>query len=839
MSNDRNLIVKKNHGLTNPDAGILDIVFVSSNDDKSVELPSSSEFPTGGIFFSRGYERLITQFKDGELFRLIEWYQDQDQNYSDGRDGKHPHWAKSSSVQLIEASAFIPIYKGKLPDISTGYVDIPNLPVNKAFFIRDLEKIYGPFTASARSSDDGVKVLPYSQPILSIPHNHILKLHSEALQTAGIITPFVNDEIPQYITSLRALSTVSKGIKEEVDFISDEQLIAYFAKSKFGKKTILSKKEAEKLKSAVAEYINKGKLAKSERVTRLNDILDKYLKADGGDELVKDYLNSEKGKEFLNDYVETKPDILTKATEQIEIAIEAQEERLRQTKNDAQSQIKVQKERVEAEKSRAATEVEKIKKDAEEKISKIREKSQADWQREREEALGDLQTEIIGLEKQKKEISASVEQFYLEQDEVKCVKDLEERTTYLETHRKMLEKAVSAQSSLLRNPELVGIVTEVNTVIDMLQGRSLNQKDDEYKFNAPKIIETDPDDPRQYIQTLVEFFENDGHSISFSEIANLLINIQQSFLTVLAGLPGSGKTSSITRLSNAQGLCPQEENNSDCFLNVPVARGWVSSRDFVGFNNSLKGVFQPAKTGVYQFLRQGEQSEAEDFLRMILLDEANLSPIEHYWSEFLGMCDREGRSRPIDTGIQSDKRFLYVKNNIRFVATINNDNTTEPLSPRLCDRVPVIMMDVLHIDSAEQVASLSLNGAIKYSLLNEWFGLPPDSEQELPPLIKEFCATMILKKPEWGSEIYISQRKLNAMAAYCAKAGEYIGSFVAIDFALSQHALPLISGHGKEFRQRLECLEELAINNNLDRTSILLKKILEAGETYIDSYSFF
>ncbi len=147
-----------------------------------------------------------------------------------------------------------------------------------------------------------------------------------------------------------------------------------------------------------------------------------------------------------------------------------------------------------------------------------------------------------------------------------------------------------------------------------MQGRSLDEGNEKYIFKAPQITTVIPDQATQYIQTIVEYFENDGHSITFEETTNLLINIQQSFLTVLSGLPGSGKTSSVMRLSAAHGLYPKNEIKSDCFLNIPVARGWVSSRDFVGFNNSLKGIFQPAKTGLYQFLRQSEQPEADKLL---------------------------------------------------------------------------------------------------------------------------------------------------------------------------------------------------------------------------------
>jgi len=841
MSNEnRELIVRKNKELNNPDKGALDILFVSLDNGKDIELPSSSEFPTKGIFISKEFGHINNLFKDGELFCLQDWKESSNDSYAP--ESHHHHWAFGSSVKSIDPLAFIPIYNGKLPDIATGYIDILNLPVNKAFFIRDEMAVYGPFTANARLDNEATKASPYPQTILSIKQKGILKISNKVLEDNEIITPILRESELQYIVSLRALAAIQKDDMEEVDFTSDEQLISYFSKLKFGQKTILSKKEAEKLKNGVDDSIKKRELKEDDsRIVRLKKILDKYLnESDIGDELINSYLNSESGKAYLNRYIESKPSFAHKATDEVKEAIEVQEERLKQLQNDVQNQIRVQRERVESEKKKATLEVEKAKEEAEKEIEVIRQKSKEDLKKEEEEALGDLNREFIELERKKEEIKKILDKFYQEEQEIKNFKEVQKTTDYLTVHSEKLKKAVETQQNLLSNPDLGGKITEVKTVLDMLQGRSLDQRDEQYEFKSPKITETIPDQEKQYIQTLVEYFENDGHSISFEEITNLLVNIQQSFLTVLAGLPGSGKTSSVMRLGISQGLCSQSESNSDCFLNVPVARGWVSSRDFVGFNNSLKGVFQPAKTGIYQFLRQSEQPKADAVLRMILLDEANLSPIEHYWSEFLAMCDKEGRNRPLDTGVQGTKRYLKVANNIRFIATINNDNTTEPLSPRLCDRAPVITMDAPHIESAEQhIASLSLDGAIPYELLNEWFGIPADSDLTTPSLIDDFCEQMKSKSSELGAAIYISQRKLNAMTAYYETASRYITPIVAIDFALSQHALPLINGHGKEFRSRLETLELLAKNNNLERTLALLQNILKAGETYIDSYSFF
>ena len=844
MSNEnRELIVRIQNELGNPELGNVEILFISSNNGINIDPASSKEFPTKGIFISKQFEAIKNKFKESELFRLQKWHESEDINPSYSNESRHQHWALGSSAKSIEPFSLLPIYNGELPDISTGYVDIQNLPVNKAFFIKKSDEVYGPFNADAKREDGKTKVYPYPQTILSIPNNFVFKFRHSVLNNNKMITLSLGADEIQYVISLRLLASIPAEDKEQVDFISDEQLIAYFSKLGLGKQTILSKKETEKLKQGVAEAIKKREFLKEDgRVTRLREILDKYLEgSDIGDELINDYFDSEKGKNFLNSYIESKPSLATNASKEIKASIEEHEERFRVLQIDNQNKISAQRESVSAAKTKATHDIEEAKATAEKEINEIRKKSQIDVQREQQEVLGTLKSEVIDLESQKKELKSQLDKFYGEQESIKQYEGLREKTNYLNSREKELTKIVEGLTHSLNSPDFGAKAAEVKTILGLLQGRSLDEGNEQYIFKSPPITSVIPDHAARYIQTIVEYFESDGHSVTFEEITNLLINIQQSFLTVLSGLPGSGKTSSVTRLSRAaHGLYPENETKSDCFLNVPVARGWVSSRDFVGFNNSLKGLFQPAKTGLYQFLRQSEQPEAGKLLRMVLLDEANLSPIEHYWSEFLAMCDKEGRNRPLDTGIQGDKRFLKVDDNIRFIATINNDNTTEPLSPRLCDRVPVItMMDLRRESVSQPVASLSLDGGIPYLQLEEWFGLSNESNLITPPLIEEFCGKMKVSGKDLGAEIYVSHRKINAMTEFYGTAIKYIEQSIAIDFAISQHALPLINGHGKDFRKRLENLEEMAKNNNLERTTTLLQKILKSGNMYIDSYSFF
>ncbi|MEY8253220.1 MAG: hypothetical protein RPR91_12655, partial [Colwellia sp.] len=315
-----------------------------------------------------------------------------------------------------------------------------------------------------------------------------------------------------------------------------------------------------------------------------------------------------------------------------------------------------------------------------------------------------------------------------------------------------------------------------------------------------------------------------------------------SFLTVFKGLPGSGKTSSVIKLAQSHCLTgndPDCDLESDSFLNVPVSRGWVSGRDFLGFYNSMKGVYQPAKTGMYQFLAQSNDEQHEQALRLILLDEANLSPIEHYWSDFLGMCDGEGRHRRICTGMQGEQRFLRAAENLRFIATINNDNTTEPLSPRLLDRVPVISMDILQSSNSNQFSSQLIDGAIPFTLLEKFYGNPLDLENDEPLDLTSFFSILEQRNNDLGLPVIVSKRKRQAMHSFYDVACRYMDPKLAADFALSQHALPLINGYGKQFKDRLSKLHDHATKNSLARTSEILEDIISNGNNYVGSYTFF
>ena len=313
----------------------------------------------------------------------------------------------------------------------------------------------------------------------------------------------------------------------------------------------------------------------------------------------------------------------------------------------------------------------------------------------------------------------------------------------------------------------------------------------------------------------------------------------QSFLTVFSGPPGVGKTSTVIRLAQALRLgSPNEHKN---LLYMPVSRGWVSGRDILGFYNSLNSTYQRARTGLYDFLSRTD--EGIQTLQIILLDEANLSPMEHYWSDFLGMCDAEGRGRPIDTGIPDvKKRSLHVGKNIRFIATINHDSTTERLSPRLIDRVPVISIDNEQ-DEDYGFENLMLDGALDYNLFEKYFKSSGE-ESELSDAHSRLLDTLISilsqRDVELGQSVSISHRKRAAITNYCSAAviNELMDEETAFDFAVSQHILPHIEGYGSKFRNRIIKVQE-TLGKAYPRSNKHLERILTSGNDFTGTYSFF
>ncbi|WP_031528163.1 hypothetical protein [Dyadobacter crusticola] len=229
----------------------------------------------------------------------------------------------------------------------------------------------------------------------------------------------------------------------------------------------------------------------------------------------------------------------------------------------------------------------------------------------------------------------------------------------------------------------------------------------------------------------------------------------------------------------------------------------------------------------------------------ILLDEANLSPLEHYWSSFYNLTDNVANS---DSGMKiflGNSEIIEYANNLRFIGTINYDQTTEELSPRVIDRVNIIRMENQRsFDIAKLTGSEIQHLELSFGRCREIFGLL-DFATELDISIDEDFEErfgQVIKKFE-ELRIFVSHRVQIAIRQYCKVAKNLMyEQNKPLDYCISQRLLPLIKVQGSRAKVKLKELKALLDDNKYDISSKILNDIIligEEGEMFQDDFNYF
>jgi hypothetical protein len=310
-------------------------------------------------------------------------------------------------------------------------------------------------------------------------------------------------------------------------------------------------------------------------------------------------------------------------------------------------------------------------------------------------------------------------------------------------------------------------------------------------------------------------------------------------MTTFAGLPGTGKTSLCALIAEALGLCSADTPR---YTEISVERGWTSYRDYIGYYNPLSKTMEMSDPAVFAALQalseESKRAAASDSVApyLFLLDEANLSPVEHYWAPFLRACDSFSK-KPLLLSLGGGEP-LFIPSHVRFLATVNYDHTTEELSPRYLDRSWVIMLDpdMIDYDSVAQSASASTqieeptsHDAISYQRLMKAFG--PKQNSIIDESLEE-ALDSILKVCSTHSHP-VSQRSQIMIRNYVATASLLMDRdsadtrFAPLDYAVSQKILPSIAGSAEQYDDFLRALDEQCAGLPITRER--LHHILDAG----------
>ena len=340
------------------------------------------------------------------------------------------------------------------------------------------------------------------------------------------------------------------------------------------------------------------------------------------------------------------------------------------------------------------------------------------------------------------------------------------------------------------------------------------------------------------IDIALNFMKTVPREIEYNDMVNYLVCITQGFITTFAGEPGTGKTSLCSLMAKSLGLGSR-------FVDISVERGWMSHKDFIGYYNPLTKNMEKSNNRVFDALLRlsGETGDPAPFL--ILLDEANLSPIEHYWAAFLRLCDFDSTSsRSLDLG---GTESWIVPPQLRFLATVNFDHTTEELSPRFLDRSWIISLksrkiaETLRSENPDPASSEpDVRPLVSYATLRQAFGAVHDGEA-LPREIND----------KWNAiqhifryyRLPIAMRNQKMVYDYCKTACQYMDTkkpetrLAPLDYAVSQKILPIINGRGEQYRRLLSSLQKECEPLPLCHEHI--ERMISAAKENMEYYQFF
>ena len=380
--------------------------------------------------------------------------------------------------------------------------------------------------------------------------------------------------------------------------------------------------------------------------------------------------------------------------------------------------------------------------------------------------------------------------------------------------------------------DLIGLKLD----LDILDGRSIDKSSDETtayeKPTSYKVLSKNDENERreEVIEIVHARMESQGFDFSLPFVANLLITVCQNLVVTLAGKPGSGKTSAASALAKGLGL-----NDASKHLHIQVQRGWTSDKDILGFENRLTQFYERDRYGLYELLSKLQGVDNEDSFAIVTLDEANLSPLEYYWSSFMGAFDDRSKFYTKGVGLELPPGF-------RFITTVNNDQTTEVLSDRFLDRSPVIRVESSGTDDYNGSFDKQDHQYEEFSFdqIQQLFNL--DSESSFTPSEKRVLQTL----RDEHSFLPIEKRKYKAIANFTGVGRHLFQSYSPVndftemkglDLALLTFLLPKISGQGHKYKENLERTSDFLDKNGLEESSLAINKIMKNSQ--YESYSFF
>lgn len=232
-----------------------------------------------------------------------------------------------------------------------------------------------------------------------------------------------------------------------------------------------------------------------------------------------------------------------------------------------------------------------------------------------------------------------------------------------------------------------------------LKGKTINMQS-----NKPKIEDINE---TEFLNAFQEVALSKKLSYKPSNLNNFHTAMKTQSFVILAGMSGTGKSKIVQCYHEALNkFANKTSKNSGTkkskLLFVPVRPFWQDDSDLLGYLDSSQGIYRPGESGLVDFIKEANENLDECYI--VCLDEMNLAKVEHYFSQFLSVLEREIKDRQIN--LYNDKlngriynqndypSILTLSENLFFVGTVNIDESTHQFSDKVLDRANIITLEL-------------------------------------------------------------------------------------------------------------------------------------------------
>jgi len=318
-----------------------------------------------------------------------------------------------------------------------------------------------------------------------------------------------------------------------------------------------------------------------------------------------------------------------------------------------------------------------------------------------------------------------------------------------------------------------------------------------------------------------EFFDRFRRVVEESNFTYGLLDLQRfhlsvkcSEITVLGGPSGTGK-SSLPALYGQALLGDEGNGGRQGCLMVNISPSWMDIRDLLGHLNTLEGRFYPAESGLFQYLVYAQEEYKAQLsatgLYLACLDEMNLAQVEHYFSDFMMALDRGGAGRAIQCFApevaSANCPFckwgrIDLSPALRFVGTVNFDETTRLLSDRFLDRVNLINIKPKGLPGIAGANSLAtaIGRMVTMSDYESW-----RTDSALPSDLGTLIDSMRPLLSQMGCPI--SPRVYRGICRFVSSSAPILPAAKAFDVQVAQRIIPKI--RSLITRRQLDALDAL------------------------------